>query len=131
MSLNMRLFDGTAAESILEEQLEDAGVLYKSIGWDHYDNSIELYGVPSKYRLDDKAIEVIRNAGFAIAFVNHVDKWETHYAASRGWKGWRVSYPHKRKDGDDTIWLEEDPPESWGGKFKFTMVDKKNPLELL
>jgi len=118
--LNERLFDGSAAESEIEDCLSDAGVLFEKIGWDYYDNSLELYEVQPDYRLSDEAKKIIQDAGFSICYVNHTDKWETHYGSGNEWKGWRVSYPHKRDDGDTTIWLEE-PVASWPTTFNTTI----------
>ena len=76
-----KIFDGDdAAKSSLEEALDEAGCLYERIGWDPYDCSLELYDVPSDYRLTAAVQRVIHEARFTNAFVNHVDKWETHYA---------------------------------------------------
>jgi predicted deacetylase len=119
--INQRLFDGTFAEAALEELLDEAGVEFEKIGWDHYDNSLELYDVPPEYRLSDEAKKVIFDAGFSICYMNHTDKWETHYS-QRNLDGWRVSYPHVRNDGTPSIWLEKAPPASWR-RFK-TLVKK-------
>lgn len=108
-----RLFDSHYAGCELEEQLEKAGAKFTSIGWDWYDNSVELFGVPPDYRLPVEVQKVIYEAGFWTAFVNHTDKWETHYGFDiktkfKESKGWRVSYPHKRNANDDgAIWVEE------------------------
>src|SRR5512139_1487891 len=100
-TISTRLFDANEAECEMEELLEQAGTKFSGIGWDHYDNSIEIYNVPTDHRLTDKAQEAVYNAGFSKAYVNHTDKWETHYSFDRSKpfvaaKGWRVSYPHKR-----------------------------------
>ena len=116
-SLAERIFDGHSAECELEDALDDAMVLRELIGWDDYDCSIEIYGVPADYRLSEAAQRIIHDAGFATAYVNHVDKWESHYrfdpegdfAIS---KAWRISYPHKRNDGDEAVWVEE-AAEGW------------------
>ena len=112
--LNQRLFDASfamaAAEGDIYELLLSLDIPHERTGWDNYDNSLELYGVPPDYRLSDVAVKAIFDAGFAICYVNHTDKWETHYSMSR--PPWRVSYPHKRNDGDSSIWLEE-PISTW------------------
>lgn len=110
-NLAQQLFDGSSAESQLEELLEDAGVPFERIGWDWYDCSLEIYGVPADYRLTPEARKVFADAGFAKCYVNHVDKWETHYGLGNS-EGWRVSYPHKRNDGNTSI-LVEQHIESW------------------
>lgn len=120
-SLAERIFDGHSAECELEDALDDASVPRERIGFDDYDCSIELHGVPADYRLPEAAQRVIHGAGFLIAYVNHVDKWETHYKfkPDRDFvisRGWRVSYPHKREDGDNAIWVEkmlESWPKEW------------------
>ena len=107
-----RIFDGDYAQGELEEALDEAGVKRSRIGWDSYDQSIELYGVAADYRLSIEAQKAIHGAGFTQAYVNHVDEWETHYrfkpdepfAES---KGWRVSYPHKRSGTETGIWVEQ------------------------
>jgi hypothetical protein len=42
VALNERLFEGRAAGLELEGLLVDAGVRFARIGWDYYDNSLEL-----------------------------------------------------------------------------------------
>lgn len=92
-SLSERLFDGSLAEGELEEQLIDAGVEIGGIRWDHYDNSLELDGVPNDLRLSKEQQKIIHAAGFGRAYVNHQDKWETHYVwghdAFKEVEGWR------------------------------------------
>ena len=112
ISLAERLFAGAFAESELEEKLSDAGVTFERLGWDHYDCSVEIYGVPAAYRLPEEAQRVIHAAGFVKAYINHEDKWETHYDFKprekfEPSKGWRVSYPHKRGEDERGIWVEE------------------------
>ena len=112
-TISERMFDGFFAKSELGEQLE---IEYERIGFDHYDNSLELYGVPPDARLTEEEQKAIHSAGFSKCFVNHTDKWETHYgfhaAEFKPAKGWRVSYPHKRGEGEKGILLEADVP-SW------------------
>ncbi len=120
-SLAERIFDGTEAEKDLCEKLDDAGAQFSKMRWDWYDNSLELDGVPNDFRLSSELQKVIFDAGFGQVYVNHQDKWETHYS---GWgkefksvEGWRVSYPHKREElklhnDDGKIWVEKVVP-SW------------------
>lgn len=110
-NIAQRLFDGDQAECDLEDVLLDAGVTFEKLGWDHYDCSLEIYGVPPNDRLSEDAQKAIHAAGFCKAYVNHADKWETHYGFNPNEsfvvsKGWRVSYPHKRGDGGN-IMVEE------------------------
>lgn len=116
-----RIFDGAEAQFELDRQLEAAGAVFERTTWDDYDNSLELKDVPPEHRLSVEAQRVIHAAGFTKVYVNHVDKWETHY----GWKygeefaeskGWRVSYPHKRGPEEKGIWVEafiEGWPKDW------------------
>jgi len=106
-----RLYNGTAAESELEELLDDAGVIYEKTGWDYYDDSVEIYGVPPESRLEQSTLKQLRAAGFMKAYVNHTDGWETHYNLMTG-VPWRVSYPDKRKPEGGSIWVEE-PVPTW------------------
>lgn len=99
----------------IREALKAAGVTFR-FGWDDYDNSIELYDVPPDYRLPEHIQEII-HGGASTAYVNHTDKWETHYHWDCSVKfkpsnGWRVSYPHKRGDDEKSIFVEEVVP-SW------------------
>ncbi len=113
MTLADRIFESRRAESELETQLEELGVPYEYIGWDDYDCSLELKGVANDYRLTKEAWSAIKAAGFAKVYVNHLDKWETHYTFSDSKEfddGWRVSYPHKRKDGTANILVEKHIP---------------------
>lgn len=107
-----RLFDGRDAETELEDALEAAGVKFERLGWDYYDCSVEIHGAPAADRLSADAQRAIHAAGFVKAYVNHVDKWETHYGFKpreefAEAKGWRVSYPHKRGEDENGIWVEE------------------------
>lgn len=116
-TLAQRLFDSLHAKAELEELLDDADVLYAGIGWDEYDGSLELTGVTADYRPNEKVQRIFYDAGFVKVYVNHIDKWETHYTfdPKRPFSiqvGWRVSYPHKRKDDDKSIWVEKIVP-SW------------------
>lgn len=110
-----RLFDAHHAEGELGDALEKAGVDFERLGWDYYDTSLEIYDVPSDHRLGGEALLAISYAGFSRVFVNHQDKWETHYSFKDGvppqeTKGWRVSYPRKREGNESGIWVEEDVP---------------------
>lgn len=107
-----RIFDGSHAQGELEDALYAAGAKFETMGWDDYDCSLELYGVPSECRLSIEAQSAVHAAGFCKAYVNHKDKWETHYIFNprepfKESKGWRVSYPHKRGEGEKGIWVEE------------------------
>ncbi len=109
-----RLFSADEASCQLEDMLSKAGVEFTSIGWDQYDLSLEIHGVPVADRLIDAAKKLCAEAGFAKIYVNHVDRWETHYSIKDGVvsDGWRVSYPHKRAEGATGI-LVEQPVKSW------------------
>lgn len=78
-----RLFDAHRvigrAEGELYEELERLGVPVDDLGWDDYDESVELLGVAADYRLSVDAQRFLYEAGFQKVYVNHVDKWETHY----------------------------------------------------
>lgn len=120
-SLAERIFDGGEAESELSVQLYEAGVPFENIGWDWYDCSLELRGIPPEYRLPEEVQRIVHKAGFGTCYVNHKDKWETHYHFDpRGEfaisTGWRVSYPHKRNDGSKDIWVESQVP-SWPSEW--------------
>ena len=111
-SIADRLFDAQHAESDLAALLGEE-VIYERMGWDHYDRSLELHGVPVGYRLSAKDQRIIQDAGFSIVYVNHTDKWETHYDFTKfpaPVKGWRVSYPGKRPTPEGGIWVEETVP---------------------
>lgn len=115
------LYEAQGAESQLEDSLFQAGVTdFDRLSWDHYDNSLEIYGVAPSLRLSPEAQRVISDAGFSKVYVNHIDKWETHYSLwpleSLPVKGWRVSYPHKRGPEEKGIWVESEPckwPKEW------------------
>lgn len=119
-SLAQRMFDGNTAINEMEEQLAKAGVTFDRIGFDYYDCSLEIHGVPDAERLSEAAQRAIHAAGFAKVYVNHADKWETHYsfrdAEFKAAKGWRVSYPHRRGPEEKSIWVEEfikSWPQGW------------------
>lgn len=114
-SIAQKLFEAGRIESDLEGRLIDTGIDFSSLGWDFYDNSLEINGADPSDRLSDKAQQLIWNAGFSTVYLNHTDKWETHYQLSAkgiGRAGWRVSYPHKRGSEEKGIWVEK-VPEAW------------------
>lgn len=110
-TLAERMFDGFRAQSEIEEALFDINVEFDGTSFDSYDNSLELLDVPDNYRLSVEAQELIYNAGFSRVFLNHKDKWETHYTFKQGpfegVRGWRVSYPQNRGKDAKGIWVEE------------------------
>lgn len=112
-SISVRMFDGWRAESALSDQLRNAGIEFERVGFDDYDNSLELHGVAPDGRLSIEAQKAIHAAGFSKVYVNHTDQWETHYnwpAAFTSHPGWRVSY--RNKFGGKEIWVEK-PVPSW------------------
>jgi hypothetical protein len=118
-SIADRLFDADYASAELEDQLDN--VPFDRMGWDNYDCSLELYEVDDDYRLPVEMQKVIFDAGFFKVYVNHKNKWETHYSWSHGKgfveaKGWRVSYPHKRGEEGGPILVEAIVP-SWPKKW--------------
>lgn len=115
-----RMFDGGFAESELNTLLLTGGLDYQKSSFDHYDCSLELHGVADDYRMPENMQKIIYNAGFAKVYVNHINKWETHYSWDRGAfkpvDGWRVSYPSKRGPEETEIWVERDIPD-WPRKW--------------
>lgn len=114
-SIADRLFDSRNAESELEDALSEAGCTFESLGWDWYDCSLEIHGVDAGDRLSEAAQRVVHGAGFGKVYVNHKDKWETHYSFDPNGdfvasEGWRVSYPHKRGEDQKGIWVEQVVP---------------------
>lgn len=106
-SIAERMFDGVTAENELEVLLADAGVKFERLGWDFYDCSVELHGVPPDDRLSSDVQRIVRDAGFMTAYVNHNDGWETHYT----WKGaefapvrgWRRHMVHEDQPGPSGV----------------------------
>ena len=89
------------AESTFTDALCDAGFGgFKSIGGDHYDCSIEFYGVDNSARMSPEQQRLVFEAGFIKAYVNHEDGWETHYfwgkefSPQRGWRRRYVNDPN-------------------------------------
>lgn len=109
MRLVERLFRGNKkAAAELESVLKSLLIPFETIGWDHYDNSVELYGLPPEFRLSEVQCDRIFKCGFGTIFANHTDKWETHYHSGKNHAiGWRVSYPHKRGPEAKCIWVEK------------------------
>lgn len=127
-------FDSAKYE--FEESLEnvglESGTHYQSLGWDDYDNSIEIYGVYDEVRLTEAQQRIIYDAGFSIAFVNHKDGWETHYHWNqrepfKSQRGWRRRYvSDSTATTTNVIVGEQNPgyyeisywPTTWGEKMK-------------
>ena len=116
MNISDRIFNGERAKADLEDELWEAGVQFEEASYDDYDYSCELFDVAEDYRLSSEAQKILHEAGFAKVYLNHIDKWETHYTFEPGEykeiKGWRVSYPSKRGKDEKGILVEE-PIESW------------------
>ena len=107
-----KLFAAQSAESLLEAGLFEFDLVFEDLGWDAYDGSLEIKGVPSDMRLSVAMQSFIQGSGFHKVYVNHKDNWETHYTWGAEFApdpGWRVSYPHKRGDGGK-IWVEQNVP---------------------
>lgn len=86
-----KLYEFGSKKNEFEDALDDLGVPFDNIGWDWYDNSLEINKVESDYRLSDEAYKFIFDSGFSICFVNHKDGCETHYSAGKR-RGWRRRY---------------------------------------
>ena len=95
-----------SAQYDFEEALEKVGVEFERLGWDHYDNSVELYGVGDDVR-PVPAQRVVRAAGFSTAYVNHENGWETHYSWSGEefvpCRGWRRHMVHDVEPGPSGV----------------------------
>lgn len=73
-------FEFSALRSEFEDELLEAGLAdFVRLGWDYYDNSIEIYGVPNDELLPEAAQKLIFDAGFSIAYVNYKNGFERHY----------------------------------------------------
>lgn len=99
-----RLFDSTQAQREIENMLN---IDFEHLGWDEYDGSLGIHGVPPEERLTPDVVAALGAAGFTKVFLNHTDEWETHYTPAKDTDGWRVSYPHKRKGDEPGILVEE------------------------
>src|SRR5262245_57993907 len=105
MNFAQKIWDFENAKLEFEGALERAGFEqgehYKSLGWDDYDTSIEFYGCHNAARMNAELQNIVYDAGFSRAFVNHDDGWETHYSwdrrepfkAHRGWRRRWVEAP--------------------------------------
>mgnify|MGYP001570703632 CR=1 FL=1 len=125
-----RLFAGRTAEGELEALLERHGVPFEELGWDGYDFSLEVRDAPPDYRMPRDVQDVLFKVGFLKVYVNHIDKWETHYDVNGSAKGWRVSYPHKRRVDTKGIWVEEVVP-TWPKEWfdtGYAIVKPADPL---
>lgn len=129
ISIAQIIFDGDFQKLVLEDALDETGMEFERMSFDDYDRSVEFYDVKNDHRLNEKASKIILDAGFNIAFLNHKDKWETHYnKGSEFKKGWRVSYPHKRGEEGGSILLEEDVegwPKDWTKSGYVKVINKK------
>ena len=126
----MKLAEALFAYAELEIEFGDAMVEagfgdYTHIGGDHYDCSIEFYNVGNDARMNEAAQRLTFDAGFAKAYVNHKDGWQTHYTWNRREpfkpdRGWRRHMEHDKEPGPSGVigfsikkisyW-----PQSWSG----------------
>lgn len=83
---------------------------YEKMWCDDYDSSIEFGGVVPDVRLNEAVCQFLFENGFSRCYVNHSDKWETHYHKLPKCEEWRVSYLNKF--GGTGILVEE-IPKSW------------------
>jgi hypothetical protein len=119
-SIADKIFEGDRIKTVLEDTLYYAGVLFEETSFDSYDRSIELFDVPADCRLSPEAQKIIFDAGFSTAYLNHDNKWETHYTFDKfdsgkfkEVDGWRVSYPRKRGLKEGRPILVEKLVETW------------------
>jgi hypothetical protein len=70
---------GNELDELLHDFLSKIGTSLDNFGWDEYDNSIEIYHAEPSFRLSVEAQRAVHDAGFSTVYVNHTDKWETHY----------------------------------------------------
>jgi hypothetical protein len=123
-----RLFSIQTVEAELADALDD--IEFTSLGWDYYDVSLEMYGVPNNYRLSEHDQSIIHEMGFANVYVNHLDGWETHYSWTKVFKvnnGWRVKYRNKENPPVNQILLEnkaESWPDKWYDADYVKIIDK-------
>ena len=102
-------FDATQLE--FTDKLEEVGKLdFDGIGWDAYDNSLEILMVKPLAELTEEAQKLIYDAGFSKVYLNHTDGSETHYNwhGTEGFSkhpGWRK--PNKQSNG---VYLAEPKP---------------------
>lgn len=119
-SIAQKIFDGYKTEVQLEDNLWNINVPFENIEFDEYDRSIEINDVDNNYRLSSEAQKLLFDAGFSKVYMNHKDKWETHYSFASGLfkevEGWRVSYPSKRGKNEKSIWVEK-KVDSWPVKW--------------
>ena len=112
----------------------DSGFDFTRIDGDHYDNSIEFYGVPPDARMNEGIQRLIFDAGFSIAYVNHTDGWETHYGfRDKEFKvsdGSRIKYGNKQSKKENVVYVENFPvgwPKDWlkSGYVKVVEITRK------
>ena len=120
MKIADKIFTGEDAKVQIEDSLLELGVIFEDSAFDSYDCSMELYDIPDDQRLSEDAQKVIFDAGFSTVYLNHKNKWETHYNFNSGEfkakEGFRVSYPEKRGEGETGI-LVEKMIDSWPKKW--------------
>ena len=133
--------DGELPDKTAEQEmiavLKTLGCPVERIGWDNYDGSIEIYTPDADWRMSAAVQGVLYDQGFIKAYVNHAgdDAWETHYSfgTAKGFiisNGWRVSYPHKRKDDTGQIWVGALVP-SWPKKWFRPLLWWRKPYVLV
>ena len=97
-------FKFSARKCDFEELLSEHVNEYDGIGWDYYDESLEIYKVGDSVRLSETAQKFISESGFSKVYLDHIDGWRTHYSwgevftAHRGWRrkrtesGFEINY---------------------------------------
>lgn len=75
-------FEFAYAQSDFEDTLCDlTGGDWTRIGWDDYDNSLEIYECANDMTLSDEALNfILVTSGFSQVWCNHKDGYETHYS---------------------------------------------------
>lgn len=111
-----KMFEYLPLKDEFETELLKHVVNFERIGWDDYDNSLEIYNVPDDVRLKKEGLEFIYGCGFTRIYVNHKDGWQTHYhtlstksISTRGWRRKEVpETPERSRHFLISYW-----PESW------------------
>lgn len=101
-----KMFEGTFAEWKVADVIDRVFVdNWEDTGSDHYDESLEVYGVGNDFRPSKEGIEELLGCGFRIIYVNHKDGSETHYSRT-ALEGWHRTDP-KIRGGERDPWKRE------------------------
>lgn len=122
---------GLNAECRVEEAIEDHLGFYVGIGWDHYDNSLEIHmpeDIADDWQATEKEWELIKSFGFSRAWFNFKNGTEQHVAYQMRLQDDTVQAPYIGERGarNHPHWRDKSVCSSCGKKHYKLLADNRD-----